>query len=81
MDMDEICQACKSIEGKNYSSEKKKNAQENDSFESTEYISDFMNDIQKLRKNKAPTFRPIDVRPLKISLFKSIIMPEFAKGI
>lgn len=41
----------------------------------------FKTDVSILKNAKPSTFRPIDVVELKLTLYKSMIMPEFAKGI
>lgn len=44
-------------------------------------MTNFVSDLNRLKKQKIPFFRPIDISELRISLFKSIIMPEFGKGV
>lgn len=43
-------------------------------------MKDFQHEISELRNKKPFFFRPVDIHHLKISLFKAMIMPEFAKG-
>lgn len=44
-------------------------------------VESFIRDVNKLKKQKMVFYRPIDLIELKLSLFKSICMPELAKGI
>jgi len=44
-------------------------------------MEEWSGDLSKLSKKKLPFYRPIDIVQMKISLFKSIILPELAKGV
>jgi exonuclease I len=79
--MDAICNVCKVLNGKFFIIflDEEKNEQVDNTDKNN--INGFIKDLNKLKKKTFQMLKPIDIIEMKMTLFKSLIMPELAKGI